>query len=138
LTLPYMARGSKIMNLDSLSAFQPVPYMAVYGATKAYVLSYSRALNAELKKQGIRVMAVSPGWVQTPFFDRAMEKGSDAVTYFNKVYSAEFVVKKALHAMYRTKKDLCIPGFPVWGQTVLVKLLPHKWVMKIWLKQQKH
>ena len=138
LSLPYMCAGDKILQLDSLSAFQPVPYLAVYGATKAYVLSYSRALNAELKKQGIRVLAVSPGWVQTEFFDRAMQPGNDAVTYFNKIYTAAFVVKKALHAMYRTKKDLCIPGIPVWGQTVLVKLLPHKMVMKIWLKQQKH
>ncbi|MBE6954650.1 MAG: SDR family NAD(P)-dependent oxidoreductase [Ruminococcaceae bacterium] len=138
LSLPYLHAGDKVLQLDSLSAFQPVPYLAVYGATKAYVLSYSRALNAELKKQGIRVLAVSPGWVQTEFFDRAMTPGNDAVTYFNKVYSADFVVKKALCAMYRTKKDLCIPGLPVWGQTLLVKLLPHRLVMRIWLKQQKH
>lgn len=138
LSLPYLRAGDRILQLDSLSAFQPVPYMAVYGATKAYVLSYSRALNAELQAQGIRVMAVSPGWVQTPFFDRAMRPGDDAVTYFNRVYTSEFVVKKALRDLYRTKKDLCIPGLPVWGQTVMVKLLPHKMVMKIWLKQQKH
>ena len=138
LSLPYMRAGDKVLQLDSLSAFQPVPYLAVYGATKAYVLSYSRALNAELKKQGIRVLAVSPGWVQTPFFDRAATPGDDAVTYFNKIYTAEFVVKKALHALYRTKKDLCVPGLQVWGQTILVKLLPHQIVMKIWLKQQKH
>ena len=63
LTLPYMHAGSHILQLDSLSAFQPVPYITTYGATKAFVLSYSRAINRELKGRGIRVMAMNPGWV---------------------------------------------------------------------------
>lgn len=138
LSLPYLKSGGKILQLDSLSAFQPVPYLAVYAATKAYVLSYSRALNAELRHRGVRCLAVSPGWVKTEFFNRATEPGNDAITYFNRLYSAEFVVKKALHTLYHTRKDLCIPGFSVWGQTLLVKLLPHRLVMRIWLKQQKH
>ncbi|MBQ7982939.1 MAG: SDR family NAD(P)-dependent oxidoreductase, partial [Clostridia bacterium] len=66
-SLPYMTSGSKIVQVDSLSAFQPVPYMTVYGATKAFVLSYSRAMNVELASRGIRVMAVCPGWVNTGF-----------------------------------------------------------------------
>ena len=53
--LPYMGRGSHVLQLDSLSAFQPVPYITTYGATKAFVLSYSRAMNRELKKSGIRM-----------------------------------------------------------------------------------
>ena len=69
LTLPYMKRGSRVINLDSLSAFQPVPYQCIYGSTKAFVLSFSRALNVELEPRGIRVMAVSPGWVKTEFFE---------------------------------------------------------------------
>ena len=52
LTLPYMKEGSCIYQLGSLSSFQPVPYINVYGASKAFVLSFSRALNKELKKQG--------------------------------------------------------------------------------------
>ena len=55
LSLPYMKRGSKIVQVDSLSAFQPVPYMTVYGASKAYVLSYSRAMNVEMKPQSGQV-----------------------------------------------------------------------------------
>ena len=85
LTLPYMKRGSRVINLDSLSAFQPVPYECVYGATKAYVLSFSRALNVELEPRGIRVMAVSPGWVKTEFFDHAVSDNG-AVTYYDKVW----------------------------------------------------
>ena len=76
LTLPYMREGAKILQLDSLSSFQPVPYINVYGATKAFVLSYSRALNMELKPRGIHCMAMCPGWVKTEFFDHAIKKAA--------------------------------------------------------------
>ena len=71
LCIPYMPRGSHILQLDSLSAFQPVPYITTYGATKAFVLSYSRAMNRELKGKGIRSMTMNPGWVKTEFFSHA-------------------------------------------------------------------
>ena len=58
LTVPYMPSGSQIINIASVAAFQPIPYINVYGATKALVLHYSRALNRELKKQGVHVMPV--------------------------------------------------------------------------------
>ena len=65
IVLPYMASGSHILQLDSLSAFQPVPYITTYGATKSFVLSYSRSINRELKSKGIRVMAMNPGFLTT-------------------------------------------------------------------------
>ena len=89
LTLPYMKRGAKLLNLDSLSAFQPVPYLNVYASTKAFVLSYTRSLARELRPRGIRVMAVSPGWVKTEFFDHALQTSNDAVTYYNRLYEGE-------------------------------------------------
>ncbi len=138
LTLPYMRKGAMIAQLDSLSSFQPVPYLNVYGATKAFVLSYSRALNMELKKRGIRVMAICPGWVKTDFFDRATVTDKNAVTYFNVMYEAKDVIRTAIKDLYKGKKDVSIHGFPVKFQVFLVKLLPHRLVMKIWLKQQKH
>ena len=138
LTLPYMKRGAKLLNLDSLSAFQPVPYLNVYASTKAFVLSYTRSLARELRPRGIRVMAVSPGWVKTEFFDHALQTSNDAVTYYNRLYEAKDVMKTALHDLYRTKKDVSIHGLPVRWQVRLVKLLPHKLVMDIWMKQQKH
>ncbi len=138
LTLPYMKRGAKLLNLDSLSAFQPVPYINVYGSTKAFVLSYTRALSRELRPRGIRVMSVNPGWVKTEFFDHALQTSSDAVTYYNKLYEAKDVMATALKDLYRTKKDVSIHGFPVRMQVRLVKLLPHSLIMNIWMKQQKH
>ena len=83
LTLPYMHRGSHILQLDSLSAFQPVPYIATYAATKAFVLSYTRAINQELKPLGIRVMAMNPGWVKTEFFNHALTTNDSKVQYYN-------------------------------------------------------
>ena len=138
LTLPYMKKGSRILQLDSLSAFQPVPYLNVYGSTKSFVLSYSRALNRELKTSGIRVMSVNPGWVKTEFFEHAEKSSSDAVTYFNVMYEAKDVIRTAIRDLYHTKKDVSIHGLQIKLQVLAVKFLPHKWVMNIWMKQQKH
>ena len=138
LCIPYMQPGSHILELDSLSAFQPVPYITTYGATKAFVLSYSRAMNRELKEKGIRVMAMNPGWVKTEFFRHAFQSNSDSeVQYFDRLYEAADVVKTGLHDLYRTRKDCSIHGFPVKMQVFLVKLVPHRFVMDIWLNQQK-
>ena len=137
LTIPYMPRGSHILQLDSLSAFQPVPYITTYGATKAFVLSYSRAMNRELKGKGIRMMALNPGWVKTEFFDHAFQTNGSEVQYYDRLYEADFVVATGLKWLYKTKKDYCVPGFPTRMQVRLVKLLPHSMVMNTWLSQQK-
>lgn len=135
ITLPYMQKDGHIIELCSLSSFQPVPYLNVYAASKAYVLSFSRGLNAELKD--IHVTAVCPGWVQTEFFARAETSQKDAVTYFNHIYQAKDVIGTAYRDA-KKNRDVSIHGFPVKFQVFLVKLLPHSLVMKIWLKQQKH
>ena len=138
LCIPYMAPGSHILQLDSLSAFQPVPYITTYGATKAFVLSYSRAMNRELKAKGIRVMAMNPGWVKTEFFRHAFRTNTDGeVRYFDRLYEADEVVATGLKDLYRSKKDYSVHGLPVKLQVLAVKLVPHSLVMNIWLNQQK-
>lgn len=137
LTLPYMHTGSHILQLDSLSAFQPVPYIATYGATKAFVLSYTRAISAELKPQGIRVMAMNPGWVKTEFFNHALQTNDSKVQYYNHLYEAKDVVATGLKDLYKSKKPYSVHGFPIQNQVRLVKLLPHSIVMKVWMDQQK-
>lgn len=67
IALPYMTKGSVIINTSSLAAFMPLGNFAVYAATKAYVLSFSTALAAELKDKGIKVHALCPGSVSTEF-----------------------------------------------------------------------
>lgn len=65
--------GGTIVNIASTAAFQPVPHMAVYSATKAFVLNFSEALEREVRNRGIRVLAVCPGSTDTAFFDVAGE-----------------------------------------------------------------
>lgn len=138
LTLPYMGKGSHVLQLDSLSAFQPVPYIATYGATKSFVLSYTRAVSAELKGRKIRMMAMNPGWVKTEFFDHALQtNGQNKVQYYNHLYEAKDVVATGLKDLYKTKKPYSVHGFPIQNQVRLVKLLPHSLVMKVWINQQK-
>ncbi len=134
VSLPYLKEGSRVYQMGSLSSFQPVPCINVYGATKAFVLSFSRALNVEWKSRGIRVMAVCPFWVKTEFFDRA--KKDDTISYYSTMYEAKNVVSQALRDMKRGK-DVSIHGKAAQLQVFAVKLLPHKLIMKIWCRQQK-
>ena len=134
LSLPYLSEGAQIYNICSLSSFQPVPYIAVYGASKAYALSYTRALNVELKKRKIKAMGVCPGWVKTEFFDRAVR--DDTITYYNRYFTPEEVVVRALRDMKRGK-DVSVCGADIRFQVFLTKILPHRLVMKIWCRQQK-
>lgn len=137
LTLPYLTRGSRILQVDSLSAFQPVPYLNVYAATKGFVMRYSQALGAELKDRGIRIMAFCPGWVKTEFFDHAEQTSNTAVTYFNRVFTAEEVVRCGLKDL-KKGKTVCVPGWQNKLQVLAVKFFPTRFVMWVWLKQQKH
>lgn len=134
LALPYLAEGSRIYNMGSMSSWQPVPYINVYGASKAYVLSFSRALGVELRPKGVRVMAVCPGWITTEFFDHAVT--DDTICYYNRCYGPEAVVKKALRDMKRGR-SASVLGFPERMQARLVKFLPMNLVMKTWCRQQK-
>lgn len=137
-TLPYMASGAMIVQFSSQSAFQPVPYLNVYAATKAFVLSYARALNEELRQREIRVLAVCPYWTETGFFDRAKETSDKAITSFEVMYSRKDVVAQVLKDLYHSKKDVCLYGGTSKLLRVLSKLLPHKLIMRLWEKRQNH
>ena len=108
ITLPYMPDCAQIYNMGSMSSFQPVPYINVYGASKAYVLSFSKALRVELCERKIKVMAVCPGWIKTEFFSHAIH--DDTVNYFNRYYTAEQVVEKAVKDL-KKGKDVSVLGF---------------------------
>ena len=133
LTLPYMNRGGEIYNIASTSSFQPVPFISVYAGTKALVMSFSRALNMELKPRGIRVMAVCPHWCKTEFFDTAVT--DDTIKYYNFFNIPRKVAQTAVKNMKRGR-DVSLCGARIKLQVLAVKLLPHKMVMKTWMKQQ--
>lgn len=132
--LPYCEKGSIIVNVASVAAFQPVPFGAEYAATKAYVLALSRAVNREMKPRGVRVLSVCPYWTKTAFFDRA--NGNSVITHFDCMYDPAFIAKKTFRAM-KKKKDYVVPGFIAKATHALTKLLPHSFVMKVFIAQQK-
>lgn len=133
LSVPYMKAGGRIWNMGSMSSWQPVPYINVYGASKAYVLSFSRALGKELEKRGIRVMAVCPGWITTEFFEHAVH--DDTIKYYNRFYPPEQVIAKAIKDMRKGKK-VSVLGLPERLQVQLVKHLPTDFIMNTWCRQQ--
>lgn len=137
-SLPYMSEGSGIINIASTAAFQPIPYINIYAATKSFVLHYSRALNKELEYRKIKVLAVCPYWTKTNFFNRAVrDNAKEVVIKYVVMYQAKDVVTKALKDFYKRKRDVSCYGFINSAQIFLTKILPHKLVMKIWMKQQK-
>ena len=137
LTIPYMPEGGQIINIASVAAFQPIPYIDVYGASKAFVLSFSRALNRELRGRGIRVMALCPFWTRTAFFARATVNGGESVVKkYVAMYEPEQLVQRAWRDAKRGK-DVSQFGFVARFQTGLTKLLPHSLVMDVWMHQQK-
>ncbi len=137
LTLPYMPAGSHIVNFASVAAYQPIPYIDVYGASKAFVLSYSRALNRELKGRGVTVTAVCPFWTKTAFFDRAIEGDMEPVV---KKYDAMYDPRDVVALAWRDAKkgrDMSRFGAVARFNGILAKLLPHSFVMSYWMNQQK-
>ena len=102
------SRKGSIINVISMSAFQPVPYLNVYAATKAGLLSFTEALAAEVEGTGIRVQALCPGNIPTEFQETAGTKGSR----FDRTpsMSADTVARYALDALERNAAALQIPG----------------------------
>lgn len=129
IVLPYLSKNSHIIQFASAAAFMPQPGFAVYAASKAYVLSYSRALREELKPRKITVTAVCPGPVSTEFFDTAL-RGKPLAGY-KRLFMArpEAVVKHAI-ADGRRGKAVSIPGLPMKLFFLLCRLVPHSLLMK--------
>lgn len=132
ITIPYMPEGASILEWASVAAFQPLPALNVYAACKAFVLSYSRALNNELQERGISVTAVCPGWTKTPFLEKAKENASsDAVKTFLFAAEPQNVVRKAIKDGL-AHKAISIYGLPQKIQWFFAKILPAPFVMMIW------
>ena len=123
--LPYMSRESRIIQFASAAAFLPQPGFAVYAATKAFVLSYSQALNSELKPRGITVTAVCPGPVATEFFQVASPSGILPLYKRLSMARPEKVVGKTISVYGPLMKAFFL----------LCRLVPHRFllgVMEAW------
>ena len=130
--LPHMARGSRVIQLCSASAFTPLPHLNVYASTKAFVLSYTRALRWELHGTGITATAVCPTWVRTGFEKVARESGAGQdVRHLLGAQQASTVVSRAL-AANRAHVAVATCSPQALGLRVLGKVLPHCVTMAGW------
>ena len=127
LSLPRMSRGSRIINLASAAAFCPQNGFAVYAATKAYVLSLSRALSSELRSRGIIVTAVCPGPVDTEFFQVSGEL-TDPLKKLT-MAKAPAVVHKALKDS-RKRREVSVYGASMKAARIGARLLPHRLILR--------
>jgi short-subunit dehydrogenase len=124
--LPSMiARGSGgVLNVASTAAFQPVPFMATYAASKAFVLSFTQALTAELSGTGVHAMALCPGPVPTGFQSAA---GFTRAGLSLAVLSAERTAESALDA-YARRESVYVPGIVNTAQSIVSRLAPDRLV----------
>ncbi len=106
ICLPYMDSGAKIMEICSTAAFQPIPYLNVYAASKAFLYRYSRALRFELRPRDITVTAVCPYWIkdtefipsarQTASADKTMSEAQSPIRSFPLASTSKTVAERAL------------------------------------------
>lgn len=124
-----LAHGGTVMNVASTAAFQPTPFMSVYGATKAFVLSFSEALWAEYRGRGLRVVALCPGPVDTPFIEAA---GSElrASRLFRRPSSVDEVVAAALEALDGSGPNRIV-GWKNWISAQGARFLPRAFTARV-------
>jgi short-subunit dehydrogenase len=123
--------SGKILNVASTAAFQPGPFMAVYYATKAFVLSFSEAVSEELTGTNITVSCLCPGPTETEFQNRAGIKNTKMMSRKSfTVMTAGEVALTGYKEMMKGKR-IIIPGFANKAGAFFVKLLPRKIITKI-------
>lgn len=121
-------RAGAVINLSSLAAFQPCPFIATYGATKAFAISFSEALREELRGTGVLVQALCPGGTQTELFERA---GVDVSGLPSFVWmEADAVVDASLAALARGA-GVCVPGVGNRALSSLTGLLPPELLLRL-------
>lgn len=133
LSIPYMSKGSRILEICSTSAFQPFQYLNIYAATKAFLYRYSRALRKELRHTGIGVTAVCPYWIKdTEFIGTAQKtKNSGYIKSFPLSSKEQQVAKRAIKD---SKLNLAVstPGPVCSLHRAAAKIVPNSIMMALW------
>ena len=125
--LPYMERGSRVLEIASCAAFQPIPYLAAYAATKAFLLRYSRALAAEVAARGITVTAICPYWIRdTEFIHEA--KRTDKAGLFRGFPLATDQKTVARRSLWAAEHGFTVftPDLVSTLHRIITSLLPHR------------
>ena len=140
LFLPLMQqrRNGAIINVSSIAGFQPIPYMSVYAASKAFILNFSEALWAENKDSGVDILVSCPGPTESKFYDRAdfpeNATGLNGMT----MASAEKVVEETLEALAKKQSTVVAGGFANQIIANLPRLVPRDLLVNVVGKQFKN
>lgn len=139
MTVPYMERGGRIVQMGSGSCFTPLPYFNVYSSGKVFVLHYTKSLNHELKKYGVRATCFCPGWVETEFLGKAGAYNATRPreSAMKPRLSCESVVAGCLKAMDKGKA-MYVTNWYTKLQHLLFKIVPDPILTKLWLGMLEH
>ena len=132
MTVPYMPKGSHILEVGSASVFTPLPGFNIYASTKAFVYHYAQALAYELRPCGIAVTVFCPGWVKTEFFSRAESEKNSGPKIKKPLLSVEYAVGCAMRAM-KKRKILCTCNWYTKMQHLFSKILPNRLLISMWI-----
>ena len=132
MAVPYMERGGRIIELGSGSCFTPLPYFNIYSSSKVFVLHYTKSINYELKKYGVRATCFCPGWVDTEFLGKSLANGKTHPKSMKPLLKCEDVVRRCIKASLKGRA-MCVTNWYTKLQHVMFKLLPDRILTKAWL-----
>jgi short-subunit dehydrogenase len=135
MVIPYMLRGGRIIQLGSGSCFTPLPYFNTYSSGKVFVLHYTKSLNFEIKKYGLRATCFCPGWVHTEFIGKAT--ADEGVTRprdnaMKPLLNCEKVVRGCVRASDKGR-TMYVTNWYTKLQHLLFKILPDPILTHLWL-----
>jgi uncharacterized protein len=136
LPLMRQRRSGSIINVSSIAGFQPIPYLSVYAATKAFVLSFSEALWAENRDYGVHILVVCPGPTESDFFAEAKFPAALADST-NKIATPQEVVRDALQALEKGESTVVSGGLVNKAIVNIHRFLPRESLVSLMAKQFK-
>ena len=135
MVIPYMIKGGRIIQMGSGSCFCPLPYFNTYSSGKVFVLHYTKSLNFEIKKYGIRAICFCPGWVHTEFLGKATSAPGitrPRESAMKPMLSCEKVVKGCIKAADKGRV-MYVTNWYTKLQHLLFKILPDPILTHMWL-----
>lgn len=135
MVIPYMERGGRIIQLGSGSCFTPLPYFNVYSSGKVFVLHYTKSLNFEIKKYGLRATCFCPGWVHTEFLGKATAKAGitrPRDSAMKPLLNSKRVVRGCVRAADKGRA-MYVTNWYTKLQHLLFKILPDPILTHLWL-----
>lgn len=135
MVIPYMVRGGRIITMGSGSCFTPLPYFNIYSSGKVFVLHYTKSLNFEIKKYGLRATCFCPGWVKTDFLDKAVSRPGITCpkpSAYKPLLMCDEVVKRCIKASDKGRA-MYVTNWYTKLQHLMFKLVPDPILTHMWL-----